>query len=396
MNINSMGTHHNHMAHGHGHQVQHGHGHHKGPGGPERTQEMEGWRQQGVIRNLMEGHYKGVADIRLRMNFGDRLAKLESAQVAEVMAEPLEELADLEADLDALLALSGDLPEDSALSQAMADLSSKIDALSSTEGMSVEDAKGALEGLRTSLDTLLGEIQTYLDQAQAEPPVEEVPVVEPEVPAAEEAPPAEVAAQPEEVPQEETEPVEPPVEETPVAVTQEVVEEEVEEEPVEEVNPFLATLQDFMAKWLTAVSAPEEGTAAVEAALAVEQPAEEAGAFLTALEDFLADWQTDITEPVETVPAAGEVPAEEEPAVEEPAETEPTATAGSALLADIEDRLAQLDQIQVLPPLAGPPPNQGTAYFRFLAIYIEMGTAGEAAEPTGEEAAAQQSVDTVA
>lgn len=43
--------------------------------------------EKGVLRNLLEGHYKGVADVRLRINFFEELAAIEAAKVQTVAAE---------------------------------------------------------------------------------------------------------------------------------------------------------------------------------------------------------------------------------------------------------------------------------------------------------------------
>ena len=39
---------------------------------------------RGVIRNLINGHFKGVADVRLRINFNDEITALEQAELAKV------------------------------------------------------------------------------------------------------------------------------------------------------------------------------------------------------------------------------------------------------------------------------------------------------------------------
>lgn len=44
-------------------------------------------KPRGVIRNLMDGHYKGVADLRLRINFSDELAMIEQSRQSDIIAE---------------------------------------------------------------------------------------------------------------------------------------------------------------------------------------------------------------------------------------------------------------------------------------------------------------------
>ncbi len=44
---------------------------------------------KGVIRNLQEGHFKGVSDVRLRINFHDELAAIERAQLQAIAEEKI-------------------------------------------------------------------------------------------------------------------------------------------------------------------------------------------------------------------------------------------------------------------------------------------------------------------
>ena len=46
----------------------------------------------GVIRHLMEGHYEGVSDLRLRINFADVLAAIEQEQIQAAAAEQIDNL----------------------------------------------------------------------------------------------------------------------------------------------------------------------------------------------------------------------------------------------------------------------------------------------------------------
>ncbi len=49
----------------------------------------------GVLRLLQEGHFRGVADVRLRINFADEIAAMEKEQTAQVAADGVTGLADL-------------------------------------------------------------------------------------------------------------------------------------------------------------------------------------------------------------------------------------------------------------------------------------------------------------
>ncbi|MHC4346455.1 MAG: hypothetical protein ACYSUP_17430, partial [Planctomycetota bacterium] len=53
----------------------------------EEPQADEPDGQRGVIGLLQEGHFKGVSDVRLRINFFDEISGIEAAQVQTVTAE---------------------------------------------------------------------------------------------------------------------------------------------------------------------------------------------------------------------------------------------------------------------------------------------------------------------
>jgi hypothetical protein len=46
--------------------------------------------ERGVIRLLQEGHFKGVSDVRLRINFHDELAGIESAEMQVVTEDNID------------------------------------------------------------------------------------------------------------------------------------------------------------------------------------------------------------------------------------------------------------------------------------------------------------------
>ena len=51
--------------------------------------EPTGEEEKGVIRLLMEGHFKGVSDVRLRINFNDEIAEIEAAQMQTVSGQKM-------------------------------------------------------------------------------------------------------------------------------------------------------------------------------------------------------------------------------------------------------------------------------------------------------------------
>lgn len=58
------------------------------PTSPEpESESKENDTEKGVLRNLLAGHYKGVSDVRLRINFFEELTAIEAAEVQTVTAE---------------------------------------------------------------------------------------------------------------------------------------------------------------------------------------------------------------------------------------------------------------------------------------------------------------------
>lgn len=65
-----------------------------GTGAAAPVEEAEqGEKLPGVLRNLMNGHYKGVADVRLRIVFHDRLAALQEQARQEAAPEKVDEFS---------------------------------------------------------------------------------------------------------------------------------------------------------------------------------------------------------------------------------------------------------------------------------------------------------------
>ncbi|MBN1475211.1 hypothetical protein JXA47_00510 [Candidatus Sumerlaeota bacterium] len=80
---------------------------------PEEEDEDMG-RAKGVLRNLLEGHFKGVADLRLRINFHAELTAIQDQAVREVTEEKIAEIqGTVDGAVDSLLA-SEDVTEDQA------------------------------------------------------------------------------------------------------------------------------------------------------------------------------------------------------------------------------------------------------------------------------------------
>ncbi len=50
-------------------------------------------KQEGVIRNLLEGHFKGVADVRLRINHFEELSAIENSQLKSFVTENIDNVS---------------------------------------------------------------------------------------------------------------------------------------------------------------------------------------------------------------------------------------------------------------------------------------------------------------
>ena len=90
-------------------------------------------RGRGVIRNLEAGHFKGVADVRLRINFHDELAQRAAARGGEALADGAESLvATMVEAVSSSLAVAG--PEISSPEGALTDFAAAVHAASADRG----------------------------------------------------------------------------------------------------------------------------------------------------------------------------------------------------------------------------------------------------------------------
>jgi hypothetical protein len=131
---------------------------------PAAVQNTPEPRQTGALRLLQEGHFKGVADARLRINLHEEILALNQAGQAAVAREGGPELAAaVGTEIDALLA-AGVLPEEASgqVSAAFSSFSVEIEMRveifnegSSSPGRLAADLQTAFESLRDILDPLL-------------------------------------------------------------------------------------------------------------------------------------------------------------------------------------------------------------------------------------------------
>jgi len=102
---------------------------------------------KGVIRLLQQGHFKGVADIRLRINFHDKLAAVETAQLRTVADEKVANLA------ESVVPYIRDLVEKGQISEELAD--TLVEGFTQKVNQSVE---AFLAGQTPSKEALAGEL----------------------------------------------------------------------------------------------------------------------------------------------------------------------------------------------------------------------------------------------
>ena len=141
---------------------------------PEKLQETrsESGEERGVVRLLMEGHFKGVADVRLRINFMDELRQAAGARAGETLKEGLADLAG-KVPTTTRDALAG-LPQDGRLSDEDVEQAIKAFELSAQEIMAKADESGTADAL-SQLGEALTALESSLEKALLaadEPPVE--------------------------------------------------------------------------------------------------------------------------------------------------------------------------------------------------------------------------------
>jgi hypothetical protein len=130
----------------------------------ENSEQQSNEKEKGVIRNLLDGHYKGVADIRLRINFFDELSSIEeNARISSFQNA----LPDFQNTLDSSfsrLLENQDLDE-----QQLEQITNKKNSLDLTlkdltgQGMSSGELFNIVE---TETNTFLDTIQSVLESAK--------------------------------------------------------------------------------------------------------------------------------------------------------------------------------------------------------------------------------------
>jgi hypothetical protein len=151
---------------------------------------------KGVVRLLLAGHFKGVADVRLRINFYEELAAVQSQALQPVVLQSAVSVTDaVDAQIEVLVS-SGELTEEQigAVAELQQGFRDAADALAE-EFTSSGDVEALKSGLQTAFDDLMAALRALLVPVDGEepeaPPESVVELLEETVPEGAETPPAE-------------------------------------------------------------------------------------------------------------------------------------------------------------------------------------------------------------
>jgi hypothetical protein len=127
----------------------------------DHTEEKSGF-DKGVLRNLREGHFKGVADVRLRINFFEAITKArESRARAEATIETFELVMDVGDSIGEMIA-SGELNEEQVVqvTELRAGFEARVETLTSDFRTGDIDGDALVAGLRDAFDGLSASLET--------------------------------------------------------------------------------------------------------------------------------------------------------------------------------------------------------------------------------------------
>ena len=110
--------------------------------------------EKGVIRLLQESHFRGVADVRLRINFHEELQRLNTQSAQAAFEGGLPDLIERIQEAKSLFGFTDGTPDDLALDSALADFAARADGtLASVQDGSL-DLSAALKELRDAFSDL--------------------------------------------------------------------------------------------------------------------------------------------------------------------------------------------------------------------------------------------------
>jgi len=134
---------------------------------PTEAAQAQTPKQPGVIRNLLEGHYKGVADIRLRINFYEELTKIEEDTRSAAAQSNLDGFkAAVDAAFDELLSSEASLPEqESAIGDLRTQFANDLAKLTLAGGV-----EGFMQNVRKLTDSLVESVKALFAPVSEEEP----------------------------------------------------------------------------------------------------------------------------------------------------------------------------------------------------------------------------------
>ena len=239
----------------------------------------------GVLRLLQEGHFKGVADVRLRISHFEAIQAMESQHLQTAAAGGFESLNQSVEGQVAALKESGLLSKDQTLA-----LDAFLKSLQDAQSESLNGGGLSVQELIGSFQAKLNDLMTLLDPPAAVP---EEPV--PEL--------AEPQAAPDEIPAAGVEGQPPPAEE-PVAEPAEAA--PAEPQPIE-ANPLQQLVLDFQASVQQALDDLQSGLTGTSALPPISEPSGNGKAYAK----FLAIYESmQAGAAVEAVPSDAPAPEE--------------------------------------------------------------------------------------
>jgi hypothetical protein len=117
-------------------------------------------KPRGVIRLLQAGHFKGVADVRLRINFHEEITALEQAQAARVAEEGISSLMDsINGEIGGFLQ-TAEIDEETAaaVSEAAEILNASFSEMSENLGADYAGANNLISSLQAGYDDFISTV----------------------------------------------------------------------------------------------------------------------------------------------------------------------------------------------------------------------------------------------
>ncbi|MCJ7615519.1 MAG: hypothetical protein MUO43_03170 [Desulfobacterales bacterium] len=140
---------------------------------PVNQEVVKNEKVKGVIRLLQEGHFKGVADVRLRINFFEELSAMENGEIQKVAGENVPAITDsVNANLEDLLSFDN-LSEEQATS-----ISKQTETFTQSVDLMKEDFLNAaqpskedlISGLNSSFEEFIASLNLVLLPPETELP----------------------------------------------------------------------------------------------------------------------------------------------------------------------------------------------------------------------------------